>query len=105
MINSSSYGTTVNNLQFSSCLTPTSIPVQIWPDPVQTSELDQKIVSFRFETDKLISGVNFQKIYKFIVIFAIISAILSNSYFIVTKLTPHNNSIPKTNSVASSAVF
>jgi len=81
-----------------SYLRPTLIPVQIWPEPQQKQkkELQEKSESPKSRVSlTIIKKGSLNKFYKFIVVFAIASAILSNGYFIFTKLT-QQNSTPKT---------
>ena len=71
-------------------LMPTSVPIQIWPDPSQTKnikskKLRQKNLSFGIKIYLAAFRGIFQRLYKYIVILLLITAIFSIGYFVYVK--------------------
>jgi sortase (surface protein transpeptidase) len=84
------------NFQFHSHLTPTTNPVQIWPEPLPTQTFAsayKTLLDHKKKMEKInepTSGKVLQKFYRYFIVFAIVSAILSNAYFIYVQLAHQN---------------
>jgi LPXTG-site transpeptidase (sortase) family protein len=69
---------------------PTSVPIQIWPDPAQAKNIKpkkirQKSLSFSFKINLAFFHGVFQRLYKYIIILLLIAAISSIGYFVYAR--------------------